>query len=60
MSFNVNNLIVDDILSATMFTKSGEQVLFGLNDISDPSLELGGNLVYATDHLGFNIAAFAR
>ena len=60
MAFNKDELIIDQVLSGAMFDKSDAHVLFLLNDISDPSLEMGGEKVYATDHLGMNIAAFNR
>lgn len=60
MAFNVNNLLIADVLSATMFSKDGTKVRFGLNDISEPSLELGGNMVYATDRHSTPFAAFAQ
>lgn len=60
MAFNVNNLAVSDVLSGTMFTKDGTRVQFGLNDISDPSLELGANPISLTDRLGVPIMQFIR
>lgn len=60
MNFNVNNLAVADVLSGTMFTKDGTRVQFGLNDISDPQLEIGANPITLSDRLGTPIMMFVR
>ena len=60
MAFNKDNLLIADVLSGTMLSKSDMSVLFVCNDIASPSLELGGEKVYSTDRLGFNIAAYDR
>ena len=60
MAFNVNNLIVSDVLSGTMFTKDGTKVLFGLTDIVDPNINLGSNPLTLTDRNGIPICQFMR
>ncbi len=60
MAFNKDNLLIKDVLSGTMLSKSDMSVKFVCNDIASPSLELGGEKVYSTDRLGFNIAAYDR
>lgn len=58
--FNKDELIISDVISGTFLDKDTLEVLCLLNDISDPSLSIGSELVYATDHLGVNIAMFPR
>lgn len=60
MAFNKDDLIINMVLSGTMFDKKTRDVLFSLSMIEDPSLEIGGEKVYATDNYGMNIAAFNR
>lgn len=58
--FNKDDLIINMVLSGTMFDKASGNVIFSLTMIEEPSLELGGEKVYATDNYGLNIAAFNR
>lgn len=60
MAFNKDNLLIVDVLSGVMLDKTDGNILFVVNDIASPSLELGGEKVYADDRLGFHIAAFDR
>lgn len=59
-AFNVDDLIIDHVLSGTMFDKSTGAPKFCLTMIEEPTLELGGEKVYADDPLGQHIAAFNR
>ena len=59
-TFNKDDLIINMVLSGTMFDKASGDVIFSLTMIEEPSLELGGEKVYATDNYGLNIAAFNR
>ena len=59
-TFNVDELIIDHVLSGTMFDKSTGAPKFCLTLIEEPTLELGGEKVYADDPLGQHIAAFNR
>ena len=59
-TFNVDDLVIDHVLSGTMFDKSTGAPKFCLKMIEDPSLELGGEKVYADDPLGQHIASFNR
>lgn len=60
MAFNKDELIIADVLSGTFLKKGTREVLMLLNDIVDPSLSIGEETVYATDHIGVNIARFVR
>ena len=59
-AFNVDDLIIDHVLSGTMFDKATGAPKFCLTMIEEPTLELGGEKVYADDPLGQHIAAFNR
>ena len=41
-TFNKDDLIINMVLSGTMFDKASGDVIFSLTMIEEPSLELGG------------------
>lgn len=59
-TFYKDDIIINMMLSATMFSKSTNEVLFSATMLEEPSLELGGEKAYVTDNYGMNIAAFNR
>ena len=58
--FNVENLIINRILRGTLFDKATGEVIFSIDQISDPSLECSGEQVFVNDAMGQKIAAFDR
>lgn len=60
MAFNIDNLVINRALSGSMFNKSTGEAYYSLNQISEPSLEITGEQVYATDATGTKVAAFDR
>lgn len=60
MALNINNVIINRAIRGTMFNKSTDEVMFSIDKIADPSLECGGETVYATDAQGVQIAGFGR
>ena len=57
---NIENLLINRVVRGTLFNRLTNEVIFSLDEISNPTLECGGEQVYATDALGQNIAAFDR
>ena len=57
---NTNNLVINRALSAWMKNKTTGDLIFNLIDVKEPSLEIAGEQVYATDSIGQKIAAFDR
>lgn len=57
---NINNVIINRAVRGTMFDKSTNEVLWSIDKIADPSLECGGETVFATDAMGVQIAGFGR
>ena len=53
-------MIINRAVRGTMFNKSTDEVLWTVDEIVDPSLECGGETVYATDAQGVQIAGFGR
>lgn len=60
MAFNKDELIIADVLSGVLLDKTTRNVKFLLNEITDPSLSLGEETVFATDRRGVNIARFVN
>lgn len=58
--FNIENLIINRVVRGTLFDKSTKEVIVSVDQVSDASLECGGEQVFVTDALGQNIAAFDR
>lgn len=60
MAFNKDNLLIVDVLSGVMLDKTDGNILFVVNDIASPSLEIGGEKVYSDDRNSYHVAAFDR
>jgi len=60
MAWNIENMIINKAIRGTMFDKSTDEVYFSIDKIADPSLECGGETVYANDAQGVPIAGFDR
>lgn len=58
--FNIDNLIINRALSASMLDRTTGEAMYSLNQIKDPSLEVTGETVYSTDAVGIKVAAFDR
>lgn len=58
--FNVDNLVINRAIRGTLFDKASSEVIFTVDQITDPKLECGGEQVYVKDALGQNLAAFDR
>lgn len=58
--FNVDNLVINRAIRGTLFDKGSSEVIFTIDQITDPKLECGGDQVYVKDALGQNLAAFDR
>lgn len=60
MGFNIENLIVDRPLRATLFDKTTSEVIFTIDQITDPSLECTTESAEVRDAIGSKIAEFDR
>lgn len=60
MAFNIDNLVINRALSGSMIDKTSGEAYYSLNQISEPSLEITGEQVYAVDAIGAKVAAFDR
>lgn len=58
--FNVDNLVINRAIRGTLFDKASSEVIFTVDQITDPKLECGAEQVYVKDALGQNLAAFDR
>lgn len=57
---SLDTLVIDRTIRGTLFDKTTKDVLFTINQIVDPSLEVSGEKVFATDATGVKIATFSR
>lgn len=55
-----DTLIIDRVKRGTLFDKTTGLVKCTVNQITDPSLEVNGEIVYTTDAVGSRIAGFDR
>jgi hypothetical protein len=60
MAINLDVLVIDHALRGTLFDKSTSDVIFSANKVQNPSLEINGEQVFATDNLGYRVATFDR
>lgn len=60
MAINIDNLVINRALSGSLLNKKSGEAYYSLNQISEPSLEVTGEQVYATDALGAKVATFDR
>lgn len=57
---NIDNMVINRPVRATLFDKSTNEVLFSADQLTDCSLECSGEQVFTNDALGQKIAAFDR
>ena len=60
MALNIDNLVINRALSGSMINRATGEAYYSLNQITEPSLEVTGETVYAVDALGARVAAFDR
>ena len=60
MALNIDNLVINRALSGSMINRSTGEAYYSLNQITEPSLEITGETVYAVDAVGSRVAAFDR
>lgn len=58
--FQIDDLIVHSVFRGTLFDKASGDVLFSIDQIKEPALEISGETVYKNDALGSRIASFDR
>lgn len=58
--FNVENLIINRPLRATLFDKATNDVLFCADQLTDANLECSGEQVFVNDAQGVKVAGFDR
>ena len=46
---NIENLLINRVVRGTLFNRLTNEVIFRLDEISNPTLECGGEHVYTTD-----------
>lgn len=57
---NVNNLVINRALRFMLLDRATGDLMVNVLEVSEPSLEISGEQVYATDAVGKRIAAFDR
>ena len=60
MALNIDNLVINRALSGSMIDRVSGETFYSLNQITEPSLEITGETVYAVDAVGSRVAAFDR
>ena len=60
MAFDINNFVIDRAVRAIMSDTSTGDVLWGINQIKDPSIKCASTATQATDMLGSPIMEFER
>ena len=60
MALNIDNLVINRALSGSMINRSTGEAYYSLNQITEPSLEITGETVYAVDAVGSRVAACDR
>lgn len=58
--FNVNNFVIDHVLRGMMFSSHDNSLMWSINQITDPSLNITAENEQAVDALGTPIATFDR
>jgi hypothetical protein len=56
----LENLLIDRAIRGSLLDKANGSVYVSFDEITNPSIEHGGEFAYATDALGFRVAAFPR
>ncbi len=58
--FNVNNFVIDHVIRGMMFSSHDNSLMWSINQITDPSLNITAENEQAVDALGTPIATFDR
>lgn len=60
MAFDINNFVIDRPIRGIMFDTATDDVMFAINQITNPSLSITSDSVTAVDAIGAAIAEFDR
>lgn len=60
MAFTISNFVIDRILRGAMFHSSTQEMLFSINQITNPTLTVSSDTTDAVDALGTPIVTFNR
>ena len=61
MAFSsLDSLVIDRAIKGTMFNSVTGAMIFNVEMIKDPSIEISGTTVFADDHMGTHIMSFNR
>jgi len=60
MAFDLNNFVVDRIVRAVALSQTDDSVLFAINQVTNPSLNVTSETAEAVDALGVPVAIFNR
>ena len=60
MAFNLNNFVIDRVIRAVGMSNQDDSVLFAINQVTNPSLNVTSETAEAVDALGTPIAIFNR
>lgn len=60
MAFDLNNFVIDRVVRAVGFSQTDDSVLFAINQVTNPSLNVTSETAEAVDALGTPIAVFNR
>lgn len=60
MAFDVNNFVINRFLRGTMFSTDNGEMLWSVNQITDPSLTMSADETQAVDAIGVEIMSFER
>lgn len=60
MAFDLNNFVIDRIVRAVALSQTDDSVLFSINQVTNPSLNVTSETAEAVDALGVPVAIFNR
>lgn len=60
MAFDLNNFVIDRIMRAIAMSQTDDSVLFSINQVTNPSLNVTSETAEAVDALGVPVAIFNR
>ena len=60
MAFDINNFVIDHVIRGVMISSSTGDVMWSINQITEPSLSITTESAEAVDALGSTIATFYR
>ena len=60
MAFDLNNFVIDRIIRAVALSHTDDSVLFSINQVTNPSLNVTSETAEAVDALGVPVAIFNR